>query len=205
MQATLRPLARAREAAKALLAVLASASDCIRGGLFDPDTESVLPVDGVLALLGELLPLLGRRKRVFSQEQVFFLLRVVEDFASAPSRVREDAEEMLGACLGAYREEGGSASGTLRKSRSDLARSSASAGLGGSSWDMLASSTMATSRSGEKAAAVEVARGWDWRKGLESIGTTLGGEGAGGRDVIMMVRTALAQEVAEGWTGGMGW
>ncbi|KAK1016732.1 hypothetical protein LTR54_003411 [Friedmanniomyces endolithicus] len=204
-QGTLRPLARAREAAKALLAVLASASDCICGGLFDPDTESVLPVDGVLALLGELLPLLGRRKRVFSQEQVFFLLRVVEDFASAPSRVREDAEEMLGACLGAYREEGGSASGTLRKSRSDLARSSASAGLGGSTWDMLASSTMATSRSGEKAAAVEVARGWDWRKGLESIGTTVGEEGAAGRDVIMMVRTALAQEAAEGWTGGMGW
>jgi len=203
-QESLRPLARAREAAKALLAVLASASDCIRGGLYDPDTESVLPVDGVLALLGELLPLLGQRKRVFSQEQVFFLLRVVEDFASAPSRVREDAEELFGACLGAYREEGGSASVTLRKSRSDLARSSASGGLGGSSWDMLASSTMAVSRSGERAAAVVAGWGWDWRKGLESIGTTMEGEGAG-RDVIVMVRTALAQEVAKGWTGGNGW
>ncbi|KAK0249765.1 hypothetical protein LTS09_015064 [Friedmanniomyces endolithicus] len=203
-QESLRPLARAREAAKALLAVLASASDCIRGGLYDPDTESVLPVDGVLALLGELLPLLGQRKRVFSQEQVFFLLRVVEDFASAPSRVQEDAEELFGACLGAYREEGGSASVTLRKSRSDLARSSASGGLGGSSWDMLASSTMAMSRPGENAAVVTIARGWDWRKGLESIGTTMEGEGAG-RDVIVMVRTALAQEVAKGWTGGNGW
>ncbi|KAK1076732.1 hypothetical protein LTR33_008692 [Friedmanniomyces endolithicus] len=202
---TLCPLARAREAAKALLAVLASASDCIRGGLYDPNTESVLPVDGVLALLGELLPLLGQRKRVFSQEQVFFLLRVVEDFASAPSRVREDGEELLGACLRAFGEEGGNASGMLRKSRSDLTRSSASGGLGGSSWDMLASSTMAMSRSGEKAAAVEVPMGWDWRKGLESIGTNTGGEGAAGRDVVMMVRTALAQEVAKGWTGGVGW
>lgn len=52
---------RKQEAASALIALIKSASDSIRGGLFDPDVDAVLQVDGLLALLGEALPFLNRR------------------------------------------------------------------------------------------------------------------------------------------------
>lgn len=196
----LRPLDRKREAAKALLAVTSSASDCIRGGLYDPNTESVVPVDGVLALLSEALPLLGQAKRIFSKEQIFNLLRIVEDYATAPTRLRENAESLLQASLNAYRDGGKvSMSGLLKKSRSDL--SSSKAGLGGSSYDMLASSVMVQSQEkGKKAAGVP--RAWDWRKGLDGLG---GGVDVGEKEVLALLRAALAQEVARGWGGVISW
>lgn len=56
----LRPLERKREAAKALLAVIESAADGIRGGLFDAEVETVVQVDALMALLCEALPLMNR-------------------------------------------------------------------------------------------------------------------------------------------------
>ena len=50
-----KPLARRRAAAQALVAVIRSASDCIHGGLYDPDRDTAVQVDGLLALLGETL------------------------------------------------------------------------------------------------------------------------------------------------------
>lgn len=58
---TLRPLARRREAAAALVAVVDSASDSIRGGLYNPDVDVVVQVDGLLTLLGEALPFINRK------------------------------------------------------------------------------------------------------------------------------------------------
>lgn len=55
-----RPLARKREAARALVAVIRSAADSIYGGLYDPDRQSAAQVDGLLVLLGEALALLDR-------------------------------------------------------------------------------------------------------------------------------------------------
>ena len=52
---------RKKEAADALTALIKSASDSIRGGLFDPDIDAVLQVDSLLALLGEALPFLNRK------------------------------------------------------------------------------------------------------------------------------------------------
>lgn len=56
----LRPLARKREAARALMAVIESAADSIHGGLYDPENESVVQVDALMALLCEALPLMNR-------------------------------------------------------------------------------------------------------------------------------------------------
>lgn len=56
----LRPLARKRKAAKALLAVIESAADSIRGGLHDTDIQTVVQVDALMALLCEALPLMNR-------------------------------------------------------------------------------------------------------------------------------------------------
>lgn len=179
-----------------MVAVIESAADCIRGGLFDPDVESVVPTDTLLAILGEALPLLGQQKRIFSKQQIFALMRVVEDFDTAPGRIRESAVELLQGSLNAYR---GAASSQLKKSKSNVSSMSRS-GLSGSSWDMVASSGML--RSSETGKAVEIGRGWDWRKGLDAVVDAQ----VDGKDVLMLVRTALAQEVARGWSGGgFGW
>ena len=204
---TSQPLARARDAAKALIAVLNSASDCIHGGLFDPEIESVVSVDGVLVLLGETLPLLGQSKRIFTKEQVFTLSRILEDFEGVSGRVKDNAESLLRASLNAHRNAAqiGRGGRDLKKSRSDLSKSSAGTGsgmLGGSEWDLLAESIMVGS--GQKSmngSMVQVNRAWDWRKGLDK----LGGVDVGRKEVVLLVRTALAQEVARGWSGQIMW
>jgi hypothetical protein len=55
-----KPLARRRAAAQALAAVIGSAADNIYGGLYDPDRDSAVQVDGLLALLGEALVFVNR-------------------------------------------------------------------------------------------------------------------------------------------------
>lgn len=57
----LRPFARKREAAKAVVALIESAADTIRGGLYDSEIAAVVQVDTLLALLGEALPLMNRK------------------------------------------------------------------------------------------------------------------------------------------------
>lgn len=56
----LRPLARKRASAAALIAVVSSAADNIFGGLYDESRDSVVHVDGLLALLGEALVFVNR-------------------------------------------------------------------------------------------------------------------------------------------------
>ena len=56
----LRPLARKRAAAATLIAVIKSASDSIYGGLYDESRDSVIHVDGLLALLGEAVIFVNR-------------------------------------------------------------------------------------------------------------------------------------------------
>lgn len=51
----LRPVARKKAAASALLTVIASAADNIHGGLYDEKMKAVVQVDGLLALLGEAM------------------------------------------------------------------------------------------------------------------------------------------------------
>ena len=56
-----KPLARRRAAAKALVAVISSAADSIYGGLFDPERDSAIQVDGLLVLMGEALAFIDRK------------------------------------------------------------------------------------------------------------------------------------------------
>ena len=53
-------MARKEAAATALLALVASAGDNIRGGLYDESRGAVLKVDGLFALLGEALVFVDR-------------------------------------------------------------------------------------------------------------------------------------------------
>jgi hypothetical protein len=56
-----KPLARRRAAAQALAAVIGSAADNIYGGLYDPERDPAVQVDGLLALLGEALVFVNRK------------------------------------------------------------------------------------------------------------------------------------------------
>jgi hypothetical protein len=205
-------LERKREAAKALIVVIEAAADCIKGGLFDPEIESVVPVEGVLVLLGEVLPLLGTggsngQGISVSYKQVLGLMSVVEDFEQISGKIREAANGLLSASMGAYRAESGG--GRMAKSKSDLSNVSGSGSLGGSgSWEMLAESSFVMLQSTDSAKsgksgtgkAVQMERGWDWRKGLDAVAAT--GSDVGSKEVLMLLRTALAREVAHSWAAG---
>jgi hypothetical protein len=52
---------RKRKAAAALIAVIGSAADSIRGGLLDPNVDVVIPVDNLLVLLGEATVFTNRK------------------------------------------------------------------------------------------------------------------------------------------------
>lgn len=184
-------LVRRRSAASALFAVIKSAADCIPGGLFDPEAETAIPAEGLLNLLGECLPLLGSGERIFTEQQVFGLLGLLEDYQACPGRIHEDAEGLLGASLHAYREGTSLASGPFKrkKEKEDLGRSV------GSSWDVL---SMEVSGEAKKEG---VSRGWDWRKGVVGLHEAALGE----RTVVGLVREGLVREVAAGWSGTLGW
>lgn len=55
----LRPLARRKEMARSLIALISSASESIKGGLYDANAGSVLQIDTLLALLAEALPMMN--------------------------------------------------------------------------------------------------------------------------------------------------
>ena len=57
-----QPLDRKKKAASALVAMISSSSDCIHGGLYDDSRDPVVQVDGLMALLGEALIFVGRKK-----------------------------------------------------------------------------------------------------------------------------------------------
>lgn len=191
-----KSLERHREAANSLFALLKSAADCIPGGLFDPEAETVIPVEGLLALFGESLPFLGQTKRIFTQQQVFAFLAILEDFVAAPGRIRENAESLLSASLGAYRDENNTGTGPFGKkgkgkknAKEDLSKSV------GSSWELLAESVAIDPQKGGK-----IERAWDWRQGLVH-----GGIEGKEEEVVKLVREALVREVASGWGGKISW
>ncbi|KAK5170925.1 uncharacterized protein LTR77_004069 [Saxophila tyrrhenica] len=211
-------LMRKREAAKTLVALTSSAADCIRGGLFDPEVESVVPVEGLLMLLGEVLPLLGqtsgtgKAQRVMEMKDVMALMAVAEDYENVSGRIREGGEAVLKASMGCFRDGGMGGSGKLKKSTASLSASGMLGGSGGweelaeSSWELLRSQESGDGegskgrKGGKNARAVDVQRGWDWRKGLDAVASEAE---VGSKEVVMLLRTALAREVGRAW--GNGW
>ena len=57
----LKPRARKKAAAAALIAVVSSAADNIFGGLYDESRDAIVHVDGLLALLGEAMVFVNRK------------------------------------------------------------------------------------------------------------------------------------------------
>ena len=201
-KSTMRPVARRREAAKALTAAINSAADCIYGGLYDPERQSAIQVDGILTLLGEATAFLAHhaeQKGTFTTDQMYALLAAIEDLETVNSRVYDAAEECLQA---AFRNWHGSAP----PSPHAMLKKSVSSGTNSNfSFSMMGSEMMARSEesgrstggrsiggsgvlvAGEKTEYME--RGWDWRAKFK-------GKQATGADVLKALRTGIARELS---------
>ncbi|KAL2351055.1 hypothetical protein BJ546DRAFT_355272 [Cryomyces antarcticus] len=194
---TLRPIARKRAAVGVLMAVIDSAADSIRGGLYDPAVDTVVQVDGLLTLLGEALVFANQPTPILTLPQTFALLRSIEDLQAVSSLVFTQCEALFDAALAHY--HGGPATADTPGLRKSLFAKSVggggmgASGLAGSDYQMLGSSGSVSS-SGVLVRA-EVRRGWDWRKGL--------GRAAKGEDVLRILRLGLAREIARAWAEGV--
>ncbi|KAL4869693.1 hypothetical protein BDV12DRAFT_74776 [Aspergillus spectabilis] len=207
-----KSLARRRAAAQALVAVITSAADSIYGGLYDPDRDSAIQVDGLLALLAEALPLAHESSSILTTPQQFAILSAIEDLETVTPRVYAQCEECFRSTLLEYHSKQGysgkatesyvlppSPRALLKKSVSSMTGSSTFSIIGS---DMLESArTRSLSGSAEGSGvliprsegAVQTEREWDWRAGLP--------EDAKGEDVLRMLRLGLASGLSMGALG----
>lgn len=154
-----RPLARKREAATALIAVINSAADSIHGGLYDSDRPSIVNVDALLPLLAEALPFIsclnfprpntasatniGNRKRTLTTRHIFALLKAIEDLQTVSSRIYDQCERCFQSCLTEARRarappaSAASREAFLKKSISNLTTASSGAHSGFSAFSLL--------------------------------------------------------------------
>ncbi|KAL2115840.1 hypothetical protein VTJ04DRAFT_10095 [Mycothermus thermophilus] len=193
------PRTRRQQAATALVSVIASSDDNIRGGLLDQTRDGIVSEDFLLALLGEALVFVSDPDKasdggpfattpILTLDQIDVLLKAVEDLQAVSSRVYTICDEFLQLVLA-------SAPGGLKGSTpADLLRKSSGPGnftLAGSS---LVASQLQKSLSGASGAlgkAVTVKRGWDWRSGVSAR--------TKGEDILKRLRLGLARDLAGLW------
>ncbi|KAL2142224.1 hypothetical protein VTI28DRAFT_1422 [Corynascus sepedonium] len=198
------PQSRRKQAATALISVIASSDDNIRGGLFDQTRDGIVSEDFLLALLGEALVFVSDPDNtnvhygqldaapVVTLDQIDVMLKAIEDLEAVSSRVYGASDEFLQLVLA-------SAPGGLKGSTpADLLKKSSNGGSGGSGNAMLAGSSLVASQlqrslSGTSGALGKVAvkRGWDWRTGVTAK--------TRGRDILKRLRLGLAKDLAGLW------
>lgn len=185
-------LSRKKDAAEALLISVASANHPIRGGLFDPSTEVVIPVDSLLVLLGEALPLLSEESSpVLSISQLFILLKAVEDLQTIGPRIYAQCEAMYQSALDhVHGSDVPSPRALLRKETSGMTASSHFSMVGSSMLDSIESGHL--SEGSGVLIGRETQRGWDWRRGLK--------RNTKGSDVLRVLRLRLSEAVADRWS-----
>ncbi|KAL4878277.1 hypothetical protein BJY04DRAFT_229842 [Aspergillus karnatakaensis] len=207
-----RPLARRRAAAQALIAVITSAADSIYGGLYDPDRDSAIQVDGLLALLAEALPLVHETTSILSTSQQFAILSAIEDLETVTPRVYAQCEECFRSTLLEYHSKQSSKAtesyvlppsprALLKKSVSSMTASSTFSLIGSDMLESARTRSLSGSGSAEGSGvlvprsegAAQTEREWDWRAGLP--------EDAKGEDVLRMLRLGLARGLSLGALG----
>ncbi|KAK4222978.1 hypothetical protein QBC38DRAFT_61406 [Podospora fimiseda] len=191
------PHSRRQQAATALISVIASSDDNIRGGLFDQSRDGIVSEDFLLALLGEALVFVtdpnntnihhGQLSEpVITLDQIDIILKAIEDLQAVGSRVYDVCEEFLRVVLA-------SAPGLKGSTPADLLKTSVGGGgmmLAGNS---LVASQLQRSLSGGTGALgkVNVKRGWDWRSEMSAK--------MKGEDVMRRLRLGLAKDLASLW------
>lgn len=176
--------AQRRQTAFALVAVVSSADDNIRGGLYDESRGAVVSEDFLLALLGEATVFVETSPTAITLDQIDILLKAIEDIETVGPRVFTTCEEFFDLVLS-------SAQGLKGSTPADLMRKSTGS-LGGSSYVMTGSSMLASQlHRAAGAGGGKVKRGWDWRRDFTA--------GTKARDVLRKLRTGLARDLAALW------
>jgi hypothetical protein len=179
-------LAIKAEAASALIAVITSSDDNIRGGLYDEERGAVVSVDFLLALLGEAMVFVDQPHPLITPYQIDVLLKAIEDLQTVPERVYSACNEFFQTVIASTQGmKGSSPTDLLKKSTSSMSGTSSFAMVGSS---ILASQLQRSIGSSGVLVKENVQRGWDWRKGLTS--------GMTSKDVLRILRHGLAREVA---------
>ncbi|KAI0206892.1 hypothetical protein F4808DRAFT_405695 [Astrocystis sublimbata] len=180
-----KSLLRRQRAAAALSAVIASADDNIRGGLYDDTRDAVVSEDFLLALLGEFSVFASQSPPVVSLEQIDTLFKAIEDIQTVGTRVYDVADEFFKLVLASGHGKGSTPASLLDQSVPSL----------GGSFVMTGSSMIASQlhksvmRSGMEKAGIK--RAWDWR-GMVHTATT-------SKDVLKQLRLGLAKDLANLW------
>ncbi|KAG9643189.1 hypothetical protein KCU64_g11861, partial [Aureobasidium melanogenum] len=199
----LRPLARKREAARALMAVIESAADSIRGGLYDPEAQSVVQVDVLMTLLCEALPLMNQAKQILKTPHLLTLIRAIEDLETITPGIYAQNSAVFNAAINTYLSNPNTPS-TVTQSSSTPDLSKSIAGLKQSvSWNMVNSSGSIASEQngngGDSGAGVmggiQVKRAWDWRVGA----VHMKGKSVKPEDVMRVLRCQVAIEMGKVW------
>ncbi|KAG6165494.1 hypothetical protein E4U51_004297 [Claviceps purpurea] len=172
-----------KQAATALVAVIASADDNIRGGLYDGTRDAVVSEDFLLALLGEASVFINNRPCLLSLDQIDTVLKAVEDLQTVGSRVYESCDTFLGLVLASGQALKGSTPADLMQKSTTGASSYV---LSGSS--LLASHMQQQVRVPEGRAK---SRGWDWRKEWQAS--------TKGEDLLRRLRLGLCKDLAMLW------
>ncbi|KAI0412661.1 hypothetical protein F5X98DRAFT_379526 [Xylaria grammica] len=180
-----KSLLRRQQAAAALTAVIASADDNIRGGLYDDTRDAVVSEDFLLALLGEMSVFVGQSPSVVTLEQIDTLLKATEDIQTVGSRVYEVADEFFKLVLASGHGKGSTPASLLGQSTPSL----------GGSFVMTGSSMIASQlhKSVMKSGMIKggIKRAWDWR-------TTMFAASSSG-DVLKQLRLGLTKDLANLW------
>ncbi|CCT68462.1 uncharacterized protein FFB20_12956 [Fusarium fujikuroi] len=171
-----------KQAASALVAVISSSDDNIRGGLYDETRDAVVSEDFLLALLGEATVFIKQSPAIVTLPQIDVLLKAIEDLQTVGDRVYSACDDFFNLVLA-------SAQGLKGSTPQDLmAKSTAS--LGGS-FMMTGSSVLVNHLHKSISAGTKVNRGWDWRKGWLATSK--------GEDVLRKLRLGLAKDLATLW------
>ncbi|KAI0423966.1 hypothetical protein F5Y09DRAFT_325728 [Xylaria sp. FL1042] len=180
-----KSLLRRRQAAAALTAVIASADDNIRGGLYDDTRDAVVSEDFLLALLGEISVFVGQSPTVITLEQIDTLLKAIEDIQTVGSRVYEVADEFFRLVLASGHGKGSTPASLLGQSTPSL----------GGSFVMTGSSMIASQlhKSVMKSGMIRgsIKRAWDWRTTVLATNTS--------RGVLRQLRLGLTKDLANLW------
>ncbi|KAI4842298.1 hypothetical protein E4T44_07390, partial [Aureobasidium sp. EXF-8845] len=198
----LRPLARKREAARALMAVIESAADSIRGGLYDPEAQSVVQVDALMALLCEALPLMNQTKQILKTPHLLTLIRAIEDLETITPGIYAQNSAVFSAAIQSYLSNSTTPT-TLTPSSSTPDLGKSIAGLKQSvSWNMVNSSGSIASEQNANSdpsagvmGGVQVKRAWDWRTGA----VYMKGKSVKPEDVMRVLRCQVAVEMGKVW------
>lgn len=172
-----------RQAAFALVAVISSADDNIRGGLYDETRDAVVSEDFLMALLGEATVLINQSPAVITLEQMDVILKAIEDIETVGERVYSACDDFFHLVLA-------SGQGLKGSTPADLMQKSTSS-LSASSYVMSGSSMLVNHLHKSVTAGGKINRGWDWRKGW--LANTKG------EDVLGKLRSGLAKDLAALW------